>query len=483
LFFLILYEAAFFYKNKIFLRKNALKRSTDLTVYQQCSSIQVHYKQLFSEEYLENLAREHNFIKRNRKISALSFVKTMIFNEESHEHLSLLDLKCDLFEHADCHISQEAIHKRFTPEAVSFLKSLLAQLFSSKLNQYPGFDTSPFTSVCIKDSTKFHLPISYTDSYPSYGSYNKQSALMNIQYEFDLQSGNWFSLDLTKATRNDQMDSKETAKNIRKGSLNIRDLGYITIAYLKAVEKKKAYYLNRLPKIGVYQLIDKKYKPVDWKALDKKIKLNNLECFEIEVFLGVKEKIKTRLVLTPIPQEIANKRIRKAKQRGKRSKGYQLSKEYRIKAKYNIYITNVPKELLSAPAIIKTYRLRWQIELIFKTWKSNLDLNKIKAMKKERMECQLIAKLIWILINSKLFQVANYVIKRSNPVKGCSPVKFFKRAKRFSQTLRYALDSRNTLINWFNNSIIPIIPYLVIEKRLTKPTHCQLLNEILIPLS
>lgn len=73
---------------------------------------------------------------------------------------------------------------------------------------------------------------------------------MNFQYEFDLFSGNWTSLELTKATRNDQTDSNETVNDIKQGSLNIRDLGYITPTYLKAVEKNIAYYINRLPKIG-----------------------------------------------------------------------------------------------------------------------------------------------------------------------------------------------------------------------------------------
>ncbi|QQS52817.1 MAG: transposase [Bacteroidota bacterium] len=197
-------------------------------------------------------ARENNFIKRGRKITGSSFIKTLVFNEESHEQLSLLDLKCDLYEHSDYRISQEAIHKRFTPEAVSFLKDVFQQLLSQQLTftNSTVFKKGFFSSLCIRDSTKFKLPVSYHASYPFYGSYNKISSLMNFQYEFDLFSGNWTSLELTKATRNDQTDSNETVNDIKQGSLNIRDLGYITPTYLKAVEKNIAYYINRLPKIG-----------------------------------------------------------------------------------------------------------------------------------------------------------------------------------------------------------------------------------------
>lgn len=462
------------------MRKNTFITSENPTIYQQCSRIQQEFAQVFSEANLNSKARKHNFIKRDRKITASSFIKTLVFNEEDHEHLSLLDLKCDLYEHSDYHISQEAIHKRFTPEAVSFLKDVFSELLSLQLaiTTNPALNNSFFSSLCIKDSTKFKLPVSYLVSYPSYRSFNKTTSLMNFQYEFDLFSGNWKSLELTKATRNDQTDSKETINDIKQGSLNIRDLGYITPTYLKGFIKNKAYYINRLPKIGVYQLIEGSFKPIDWKSLDKKIKEKGMDHLELEVFLGKDEELKTRMIIIPMPKSVAKKRISKAKQGGKRSNGYQLSKEYKIKAHYNIFITNVPKEVLSVKEVFEAYTLRWQIELVFKTWKSNLHINKVKSMKKERMECQLIAKLIWILLNSKLFQVANHVLKAKDPNMGCSLVKFYKQAKKFSRTLRYNISNSNFFLYWFKTIFVSIIPDLVVEKRMKKETHCQIVNRL-----
>ena len=306
---------------------------------------------------------------------------------------------------------------------------------------------------------------------------------MNIQYEFDILSGNCKCLDLTKATRNDQQDSKETVDDIEKRSLNIRDLGYVTSTYIKAVEKRGAYYLNRLPKIGVYRMVNGEYRSIDWYAMDKKIKKGKFEQLEQEVYIGSKDKIKTRMVLTPVPQSIANERVRIANKAGKGKKGYQVTKEYKIKARYNIFITNVPKQVISTENVIQAYKLRWQVELIFKTWKSNLKINKVKSIRKERMECQLIAKLIWVLLNSKLFQVSNFTLKENDPQMGCSPVKFYKRAKKFSQTLRKTLNSIESFIHWYKTTLIPILPHLIIEKRLKKRTHCEILAELFMGLS
>ena len=70
---------------------------------------------------------------------------------------------------------------------------------------------------------------------------------MNLQYEYDLVSGNWSYIKCTNCKRNDQQDSKETADLITKGDLYIRDLGYITPTYLKSIIKKKAFFINRMP--------------------------------------------------------------------------------------------------------------------------------------------------------------------------------------------------------------------------------------------
>ena len=55
------------------------------------------------------------------------------------------------------------------------------------------------------------------------------------------------------------------------------------------------------------------------------------------------------------------------------------------------------------------YSLRWQIELLFKAWKSVFDLEKVKKMKKERFECHVYGTLIAILVTQTfLFQARTY---------------------------------------------------------------------------
>lgn len=436
-------------------------------------------KNCFSNEKLNTLARKHGFIKRSGKIDAFTFITSLIFSELNQAHLSLLDLKCDFLSNFNCNVSREAIHKRFTPEAVNFMKALLSNLLSLRLSQdtHPFLSNKIFDRVCIKDSSKFRLPIEFIDSYPGYGGFNKKSSLMNIQYEYDLQAGDWISLEFTKATRNDQEESKTTLENIKKNDLHIRDLGYITMPYLEGVIEREAYFLNRLPvRLNVYQLKDGSYQSVNWECIDRKMQKGKLNYLDLNVAIGEKSKLNVEMIIQPVPEDIYKERIKKATVHAK-SKGCQLTKEYKIKAKYNIFITNIPVELLSPKDVPQVYRLRWQIELVFKTWKSNLSIHLVKKMKKERFECQLIAKILWVLINWKFFQTANLAIKEINPGSGCSIFKFYKQALKFSFFLKLIILKKDKLKKWLQQIFIPLIPNLIIETKKGKMSHTQIFKE------
>jgi len=461
------------------LRKNALNSATKAVIYQQSKTIQDNFCSLNNEHNLDKIARDCGFIERKGKVSASAFVNSLLYSVMEQDQTSLMDIKCDLEEHFSCKVSKVALHNRFTPKAVSFLKAILSAQLSRQLDFGDNYFSSGFfKQVCIKDSTKFNLPLSFINDYPGYNSYNKNSSIMNIQYEYDILSGNWKSIELTKATRNDQCDSRETINTIQSGDLYIRDLGYVTTTYLEATVNKGAYFLNRLKKINVYQFIGDGFKILDWDKLHKEMKQSGIQEKELVVYLGKNDKIKTRMVLFPVDNKVAESRIRKASKGGKRKKKYQLSKEYKIKAHYNIFITNVPEQILSTTQIQKIYKLRWQIELIFKAWKSHLKIDKVKPMKKERFECQLLAKFLWTLLNWRIFQLANYLVRQINPDLACSVLKFYQRAKRFSVTIRHLLLTKNGISKWLKKNIKGLSLLMIIEKKSGKMTHSEILRDL-----
>ena len=93
------------------------------------------------------------------------------------------------------------------------------------------------------------------------------------------------------------------------------------------------------------------------------------------VFIGAKKQIWVRLVMLPQPATQAAEKIRKAKQ--DRDKRLNHSPEYYQWLKYSVYITTVDENVWTTKDVAKAYRVRWQIEIIFKSWKTGFHLQEI----------------------------------------------------------------------------------------------------------
>lgn len=125
-----------------------------------------------------------------------------------------------------------------------------------------------------------------------------------------------------------------------------------------------------------------------------------------EVYLGKKQQIPLRLVIEKLPEEVKNKRLQKLKNQqanqSKQKKAYQTSELKKLLCGYNLFLTNVSQEVLTLSQIAQFYRLRWQIELLFKIWKSLLTIDKMGKMSMFRFECYLYGKLMAILLTNQI---------------------------------------------------------------------------------
>ena len=364
------------------------------------------------KETIEKLARETRFIQRKSKLDTLSFLNSLMFAHQQGKELSLLDLCGDFYCQNNLLIKKQSVHERFNPEAVAFLKAVLARLLASQFATVGKNQVlSSFKRVRIKDSTRFALPAAYAATYKGHGgaTHNSES-MISIQYEYDLLSGTAMDLRLTTGTRNDQLDAKENTHDIAENDLFIRDLGYATLSYMLQIADQKAYFLNRLhPQISAYHA-KKPTETVDFKKCQKKLKKYNLPYLECSVLIGKKAQIPCRLVICAVDKPTYQNRMRKAQKQAK-SCGHQVSDTYKTRARLTTYITNADEIMLPTNKIKSIYGLRWQIELPFKIWKSQAEIAKVKEMKIYRFECQLIAKLIWLLVHMK---ISNYLGSKEN---------------------------------------------------------------------
>jgi hypothetical protein len=95
----------------------------------------------------------------------------------------------------------------------------------------------------------------------------------------------------------------------------------------------------------------------------------------------------------------------------------------------SILITNVPAARLTVQEALIVARTRWQIELLFKLWKSHGQIDESRSDKPWRMLCEVYAKLLamlvqhWILVvccwcypNRSLTKAAGYPLGDDSPI-------------------------------------------------------------------
>lgn len=422
------------------------------------------------------MAKQTEFVKRKSLLGGFDFLNCLMFAYQKGKALSLRNMCGDLSQFLGIKIKKQSLDERFTEKAVAFLKSVLESVMQCQLKMKTSDDNlSVFNRVRIKDSTRFALPSQYSKKYRGHGgAIPKSSSMVSIQYEYDMLSGNAMDLRLTSGTKNDQGDSKNETHDIRKNDLFIRDLGYTTLTFMSMVMSKEAYFLNRLNTQTTAYYKDRADEKVDFTKCLKKMKKHNLPYLSFEVLLGKKNKIPCRMVLYRTDQSTYDKRIKKAKKHAK-SKGFQVTKEYEAKSWLTPYVTNTSIEDIPNEKIKEVYGLRWQIELTFKVWKSQAKIHQVKDMKVERFECEVIAKLIWLLTHLKVFY---FLIKKGQerwPEKTLSIWKYYDHAHSINSLLRKIICNPEKLLGLLEGLLDMTNDIFWLEAKKGKPTHYQAL--------
>lgn len=409
--------------------------------------------EVFSSEELEATARKTGFYIRKSKVNPSVFFDLLMYDMSSGASKSLSQLSIEARSEHDIGVTKQAIDKKFNEHTLSFIKKLIEKQLSVELdlNIDAGW-LSSFNRVPIKDGTRFHLPEEYKDYLPgSGGSGSKAGAC--IQFEFDLKSGQIEVMDLTASNRPDVKDAQESMDNVKKGDLIIRDLGYYAFKSLINIIKKEAFFISRLgAKANVFEMKNGVLKKLDFKDVYNQMKRGKLSRIYKDVFIGSEEKIPIRLAIELMPDDVYEERMRKIKKLHKK-KGRQTSEKYKLLARFNLFITNVTREVLPDEVISSLYRMRWQIELIFKIWKSVFGIHHVRKMKYQRWLCLLHFKLLMMIVNWNIIMIQrNYHYRWKGKLLSLNKCfkTLFDNTYRLRETLRLGQKGIRKFIQWAN---------------------------------
>jgi hypothetical protein len=135
------------------------------------------------------------------------------------------------------------------------------------------------------------------------------------------------------------------------------------------------------------------------KPIDITSELEKNSNLDIIVELNNKKRTRVRLITSKVSEDVANNRRRKAKKENKTKP----SKGYLKQQGWTIYLTTIPKEEADFTSIFNIYSLRWRIEIIFKSWKSNIGFSKIHNVSNIQLHVILLARFIMVIIITQYF--------------------------------------------------------------------------------
>lgn len=434
----------------------------------------------FNPDELHAMARQTNFIQRNSsKIKGHEFVKALILPSSGicNESLNGLCQRIKEFNSA-ADLSASALAQRInTICAARFMKEVFTKFLNaareSLEKQYTSLNgvLKDFNNILIQDSTVFELNKKLANVFKGTkrggkkgGSSCKSQMKLDIIHNF--ATGKIQDVRIYDGKKPDQALTSRIEQLINKNDLVIRDLGYFKISSLQMIEAAQAYFLTRFPAHVKVFLNQDDEEPVDLATYLRK-HFKHKKVIDLPVWIS-DERLKVRMVAYRVPKDIIAKRRRMTHKRAKEM-GRTTSQKKLALLDFSLFVTNIPSEMVSSEIIGTIYRIRWEIELIFKQWKSQLKLDFLQGVNIFRIACLMYARLCTVLILAHI--TAGFMNLAKRLCEGeLSPVKLIEYLFR-NGNLSKAFQTQT--LEEFENRMLQDLPKRLLKDKRSRTTMRQ----------
>lgn len=360
----------------------------------------VQIKKKIGEQAILTIAKESGFeMRQPRKIDGVGFlIGFCMMMQFSLRGLS--DWARAIGKFTGKHVSKQGLQKKLQFRQESFVRDLLMHVIKQsakgKPKNIPLLDA--FNKVYVEDSTCLSLPKNLAKFYPGPHSKNEgQCATARVQLRINLKDNSYQNIQVNSFRDNDQSFAHQILDVLEEGALVIRDQGYFVLSVFKKIIEKKAFFLSRL-RFGTNVYDGQTGEKLDLLKLLSECKKEGKKVLDINVLLGSTDKIPVRLVAVEAPEDV--KRIRRFKAKNDRNGKANHSDEYFELLGWTIFITNVEAKVWGFRDIIRAYRCRWRIEIIFKCWKSSFNVDNFfdgkESISPPRVIITIYMMLIWL---------------------------------------------------------------------------------------
>jgi Transposase DDE domain len=373
------------------------------------------------------LARESGCVQRERILTGSRFAQTLVFGSLSCPDATLSQLQQTLAATGPHSVSRQALAQHCTEAAATFLRTVLEQAATLLLSGDPVAIPllHRFTAVLLLDSTTIALPAALAAQWPGCGGRTPTAGLaaLKVQLRLDLLRGGLDGFELQAGRVHDARGHVQTAP-VPLGALRLADLGYFALAVLAQIVADGGHFLCR-PKLQT-RLVDAAGRCA---TVAQYLAHSRQGRVERTVLLGVRARIPCRLLAQRLPPQVAAQRLARLEAAAQRE-GQRLSADQRTLAHWIVLVTSLAAGELAFGEALVLYRLRWQVELLFKLWRSaGVGVAAWRTRQPWRVLCTLYAKLLaclvqhwllvascWVYADKSLVQAAQTIRSRAAPL-------------------------------------------------------------------
>lgn len=345
-------------------------------------------------------------------------------------------------------VTGQAFKERFSALAVEFLKVCFVEALKITVPQAtPVLPLlSAFSEVNLLDSSSVLFPESLKARYPGCGGIGAQAAA-KVYLLLDYLTGSYWTMRIEAGRKADQNMGQQFLAGRPPGALWLFDLGFFSAPFLAQIAQQGSFYLCRLAASQLNVFCCNATGDPEPFDLDRFLRRAPRQLFEIEVVFGPQQEVRTRLILEPVPEKVAAERRRKA-HHAAHKQGRTPAQTTLNRCSWTLLLSNASPEKLPTSVAREVYRVRWQVELVFKLFKSDAKLETSLASENHRVECEFYAKLIALL----LFNRISGLVETAAGAK-ISPTKLWRRMRDQTSDLLLSLghDTAQKLSQMLNS--------------------------------
>jgi len=360
---------------------------------QQSTIMANKFQAVLDADVLNARGKQLGFAKRERLITPFRLGLSVVASMATQQVQTIADLHRQFNElwafESDYKAFYTQLRKSRSPE---FFRASLCHIMSQLTMKVLGFEAGEafreFNRLILQDGSSFALHKALAEVFP--GRFNAVSpAAVELHCTLDLLQDAPITIALSPDTDTEH-DYLPDPVSLR-GDVFLADRGYLDLTYLRDIDRHGGFFLVRSKSNLNPRVIDayredgqriKSCQDRDFQAITSKFPKQQRAELEVE-WLIESEPFRGRLIVSWNPE-----------------------------TKSFVYLlTNLPHTRYPINTICLGYKLRWQVELLFKEWKSYTNLHKFDTEKETICEALIWASLAASAMKRFLAHAAEHLLE------------------------------------------------------------------------